>query len=164
MWFKNLVKSVRRLIKMAHEKVYGICENKCAVEVEPKNDTGWLTIAEADGSGVSQGTIKVTRKIECRRIGKLIYFRGVFSVTRATQSTTRSFPLPEEIKSCISTFYEFFGNASVSTTREIYSTSKYVIDNGFGGLTLRENLTQSGVNNSASNITYINCVVPVDEQ
>lgn len=164
MWFKNVVKFVRSVIKMAHEKVFGICENKCAVEIDPKIDTGWITLVQKDVSGVYEGVIKVMKDIEYRRIGKFIYFRGVFGVTRAHAAESRSFALPEEIKACIGDFYDFFGSVGISTTsREVTSVSRYTIDNGYGGLTLREIPTQYGINNGATNTTRINCVVPVDE-
>ena len=164
MWFKNVVKFVRSVIKMAHEKVYGICENKCAVEVEPKKDSGWITIAEAEAYDGRQGIIRIAEPIQCRRIGQLIYFRGEFDVLGADKRLTRTFYLPEEIKNLISEVYQFYGNSPNYNNTDIRSFSTICVNsNKEGKIVLYENITQSGANNSSSNHTWINFVVPVDE-
>lgn len=60
---------------MAHDKVYGICENKCAVEVYAKDQDGWITF-------LSKGTFpmfKVTEAIQYRKIGGIVFLKGELS-------------------------------------------------------------------------------------
>lgn len=55
-----------------HTKVYGRCNNKCQVEVIPKDDTGWLTFVNA----VEDDNYVISEPIQYRRRGGVAYLRG----------------------------------------------------------------------------------------
>lgn len=89
-------------------KVYGFCDDKCRMEVIPKDDTGWINAEQYvnTAGGItkpvdfeSEGLLNV----QIRKINNVAYIRGVLSGVDSAEKTLMS--LPDAYKPTASHYY-----------------------------------------------------------
>lgn len=136
-----------------HTDVYGTCNDKCRVKIEPTKDSGWITLVETN----LYDEYAISEPIQYRKINNVIYIRGRIDKILIPANT---FDVEYLVK-----MYSSWDNAperdiiqmlSAKVVNSIFATSCFKIlhENGYVNIYIGATSASKVTNSSGLSITF----------